>query len=60
MSVGFVAGIMLNFDLAGVREIFFSAGCVVRKLMHFCPPVYKIEKERTWEFGYLSFKISIT
>jgi len=31
---------MLDFDLDGVGEIFFSDGCVVRKLMHFCPPVY--------------------
>ena len=39
MSVGCVAGIMLYFDLDGVGEIVFSDGCVVRKLMHFCPPV---------------------
>ena len=28
---------MLEFGLAGVGVIFFGDGCVVRKLMHFCP-----------------------
>ena len=33
---------MLDFDLAGVRKIIFLAMvCVVRKLMHFCHPVYQ-------------------
>lgn len=38
MLVCCVAGITLDFGLAGVGVIFFFGdGCVVRELMHFCP-----------------------
>jgi len=36
-----VAGTTLDFDLAGVGVmLLFGDGCVVRKLMHLCPPLY--------------------
>ena len=39
MSVGCVAGIMLDFDLAGAGEIFFIAMVALYENSCTCPPV---------------------